>query len=153
MSDLDGLLAVVPEGATAGLAIDADLRVELTTAVGTSTTARVTGDGQQVRIEASRPEVLLSAVGRADVGRVAELLAATGVTVSVVGPHGPVATLGAGTSTRIGRAITGSSHVAPAPRGALSLMWATPSVRWGAIGIPVALLVLTAIRRLGRAQR
>ena len=59
--------------------------------------------------------MLLAAVDRTHVGRVAELLTATGITVAVRGPRGPLVTMGAGTSNRLGRAVTGSDRVAPRP--------------------------------------
>lgn len=147
MSDVDEILADLTDvPAAAGLAVDADLRLELTTAAGDSTTARVTGHGQRVRVETERPDVLLAAVDRTDVGRIAELLAATGISVAVHGPHGPVATLGAGTSNRFGRAITGSSRVAPDLRGALRLVWTDRAVRTASFAVPAALAALAAAR-------
>ena len=150
MSEVDGFLAgliAASERDAAGLAVDADLRVELTTAAGESTTARVTGNGRQVRVEAQRPEVLLAAVDRKDVGRVADLLTATGITVAVNGPHGPVVTLGAGTSDRLGRMVTGSGRVAPAPRAAMRLAWASRPVRATVVALSAAIVVAAIGRR------
>uniref|UniRef100_UPI001C68CB79 hypothetical protein n=1 Tax=Pseudonocardia pini TaxID=2758030 RepID=UPI001C68CB79 len=76
----------------ADLVVEADLRAVLTTASGVSTPATVTARGQRVRVDAPRPELMWAALDRADVGRVADLLAATGIAVEVHGPHGPVAT-------------------------------------------------------------
>jgi hypothetical protein len=149
VSELDeffAVLAVVPDRDTAAFAVDADLRVELTTAAGTSTTARVTGHGQRLRVETGRPDLLINAVDRVEVGRAAELLAASGITVDVCGPRGRVATLGAGTSNRIGRAITGSRHVAPYLAGALRLAWATRLVRVTAVVLPAVAAVLAVMR-------
>ena len=162
MSDLDEFFAELstpPGRAAGGVAVDADLQVVLTTASGTSTTARITGGGQQVRIDAQRPEVLLGAVDRTGVGRVAELLAATGITVALHGPHGPVAALGAGTSDRLGRVITGSRRVAPAPLGAVRLVWAglparmTVAARPAVLAVSAAIVVLAAIGRLLTERR
>lgn len=148
MSDLDAFLAGPrPAWGAAGLAVDADLRLELTVAAGVSTTARITGHGRQVRVQADRPDVLLAAVDRTDVGRAAELLAATGITVDVHGPHGPVATLGAGTANRFGRVLTGSRRVAIAPRGAARLVGASRSVRTVAAVVVSAVLVVLAVVR------
>ena len=58
---------------------------------GRSTMARFTGHGQRLGVETRRPDLLITAVDRA------------------------VAALGAGTSNRVGRAITGSRRVAPDP--------------------------------------
>jgi hypothetical protein len=153
VSGIGELAAALAAGsARAGLAVDADLRLELTSTAGT-TTARVTGNGHRVRVEAERPEVLLAAVSRADVGRAADLLAGAGITVDVRGPHGPVASLGAGTSDRLGRAVTGSRRVAIAPRGAVPLVWAGRRARTSAVVLLVALAVGTAIGRRLRAGR
>lgn len=152
MAELDEFLAGLGRRA-AGLAVETDLRLELTTAAGASTTARVTGNGQQVTVDAQRPEVFLAAVDRADVGRAAELLTATGITVAVHGPRGPVVTLGAGTSNRLGRVVTGSGRVAPTPLGALRVAWASRQVRAAVVALPAAVVVVAAIGRLRRARR
>jgi hypothetical protein len=149
VSELDeffAALAVGPDHDAAGIAVDADLRVELTTAAGTSTTARVTGHGQRLRVETRRPDLLITSVDRVDVGRAAELLATAGITVDVRGPGGPVATLGAGTSNRVGRAITGSRRVSPSLGGALRLARATRLVRTTAVVLPVVAAVLAVVR-------
>jgi len=136
----------VPIGAT--LDVEADLQVEVTSPSGESTTAHVTGSGKRLRVETGRPDVLFASVDRADVGRVADLLAFSGVTVSVVGPGGPVATLGAGTSSRLGRAVTGSSRVSPTA-GAARLA-VTPGVL-RAVAVAAAVVVLAFVRRLRRS--
>jgi hypothetical protein len=138
VTDLDGFLA--------GLAVDADLQMQVTTATGTSTAVHVTGNGQRVRVEAARPEVLLAAVSRADVGRAADLLAGAGITVAVHGPRGPVAALGAGTSDRFGRLATGSPRVALARSGAVRLVWASRPAR-------VAVIALLGVLGVGIASR
>jgi len=79
-----------------------------------------------------------------------ELLAATGITVTVHGPSGQLATLGAGASNRFGRAVTGSSRAAPVRRAALRQVWASTPLRMAAFAVPVALIVLVAIRSLQR---
>jgi hypothetical protein len=140
------------DGLSAALAVDADLRLQVTTAAGT-TTAHVTGYGQQVRVEAERPEVLLAAVDRADVGRAADLLAGAGISVVVRGPRGPVAALGAGTSDRFGRALTGSRRVAVDRRGAVGLVWSRRPVRTGVVAVLAALAAGTAIEWLRRTRR
>lgn len=150
VSDLDGFsagTAVVAESA-ATLAVDADLRLELTTAAGASSVVRVTGHGRRVRVDAERPEVFLTELDRADVGRLADLLAAAGISVGVHGPRGPVATLGAGTSNRLGRFVTGSARVAPARGGAL-VLWANRPVRV----ISSALLFALAFSVVGWLRR
>jgi hypothetical protein len=148
VSELDEFFAGLDGGAA--LAVDADLRVELTTASGTAGTALITGHGPRLRVQADRPEALLAAVDRAGAGRVAELLAATGITVTVDGPDGPLAVLGAGTSSRFGRLVTGSSRVAPVPRGALRLARSSRPVRLASLAVPAVLAVLAAVRWLRR---
>lgn len=137
-------------GRGAGLAVEADLRLDVTAPNGESTTAHVTGNGSQVRVEAARPAVLFASVDRADVGRVADLLAFSGVTVSVIGPGGPVATLGAIAPSRVGRAVTGSAQVSPVAGAALLVM--TPTrLRLAALAVPVLAVVLTVVRRWRRS--
>lgn len=149
MSEFEELLAGLTRGG-AGLAVDTDLHLDLTTAAGDSTTARVTGNGQQVSVETDRPGVLLAAMDRADVGRVAELLTAAGITVAVRGPHGPVVTLGAGTSNRLGRLFTGSGRVAPTALGAVRLVWANRPVRATVVALSAAVVVATVGRLRAR---
>lgn len=81
-----------------------------------------------------------------DVGRVADLLGAAGVTVDVDGPHGPVAVVGAGAAGRLGRALTGSRRVTVVPRGAVRLAWSSAPIRARAVGVSVVLVALAAIR-------
>jgi hypothetical protein len=150
VADPGGLLTDLVAGS--GLAVEADLRLEVTSTSGT-TTARVTGHGQQVRVEAERPEVLLAAVSPADVGRVADLLAGAGITVAVRGPRGPVASLGAGTSDRFGRAVTGSRRVALARRGAVRLVWSSLPARRIVLAALVVLAAGTVIGRLRPTRR
>jgi hypothetical protein len=128
------------------LEVEADLRLRVTTERGDSTSAHVTGHGRELRVDVERPEVLLAAVDPRDVGQVADLLAASGVTVQVVGPDGPAATVGAGASSRLGKAVTGSANVAPVPRAAASLALSVPAVRRVlAVLVPAALAALAAV--------
>jgi len=90
--------------------------------------------------------VLLAAVDRTHVGRVAELLTATGITVAVRGPRGPLVTLGAGTSNRLGRAVTGSDRVAPTPLGAVRLIGTGRRVRVALVALSAALVLVAAAR-------
>ena len=155
-SELDAVIAALAAGLagdTAGLAVDADLRLELTTAAGASSTVRVTGHEQRVRVQVQRPGVLLAAVDRAEVSRAADLLAAVGVTLDVHGSHGRVATLGAGTSNRVGRAVTGSRRVAPVFTGAAPLVLAARPVRNSVIAVSAVLVVLAVIGRRQRIRR
>ena len=133
------------------LEVEANLRLRVTTERGESTSAHLTGRGRELRVDVERPEVLLAAVDPRDVGQVADLLAASGVTVTVVGPDGPAATVGAGASSRLGRAVTGSRNVAPVPRAAASLALSTPAARRAlAVLVPAVLAILAAVLRRRR---
>lgn len=154
MSDLDAFSAdLAAEAGPASLAVDAELQVELMTAAGSSSTAQVTGHDQQIRVQVQRPEVLLEVADRADVGRAADLLAATGITMTVHGPDGPIATLGAGVSNQLGHVITGSSRVALAPRGTARMVRASRPVLAVAFAVSLALVVLATIGSLRRSAR
>ena len=133
------------------LAVEANLRRRATPERGEATSAHLTGRGRELRVDVERPEVLLAAVDPRDVGQVADLLAASGVTVTVVGPDGPAATVGAGASSRLGRAVTGSRNVAPVPRAAASLALSTPAARRAlAVLVPAVLAILAAVLRRRR---
>ena len=84
--------------------------MEVTTPDGRSTTARAVGEGSTLRVETPRPDVLLAAVNRADVGPLADVLEAAGISVLVSGPNGRVATIGAAASSRVGKLLTGSAN-------------------------------------------
>jgi hypothetical protein len=150
IDDVVAGLALVPASHPAALAVDADLRLEVTTSAGTSSTARVTGHGRELRVVAQQPEALLSAMAWADVGRVADLLASVGVTVAVDGPRGLVATLGADASSRFGRAVTGSNRVAPDPLGTLRVVMAGGPARTAAFALPGVLALLGLVGLLRR---
>ena len=66
------------------------------------------GHGQQIRVQAQRPEALLAAVDGPDTGRAADLLPATGITVTVHGPAGPLAPWAPGPPTVSAARVTGS---------------------------------------------
>jgi hypothetical protein len=131
-----------PVAALPPLDVVADLTLHVTAPTGESTGVHVTGAGAEVHVEAERPAVLFSAVAPDDVGRVAELLAASGLVVRVTGPDGPVATVGAGVSNRLGRAVTGSGRVAPAPRAAARIAAGTRAFRTAAAGLVAVLLAV-----------
>ncbi len=84
--------------------------MEVTTPDGRSTTARAVGEGSTLRVETPRPDVLLAAVDRADVGPLADALDAAGISVLVSGPNGRVATIGSAASSRVGKLLTGSAN-------------------------------------------
>lgn len=113
-------LAALADGTP--LDVEADLHLEVVTPAGETTTAHITGNGAEIIVDVERPDLLLSMVDRRDVGRVADLLAASGITARVMGPDGPAAVVGATASSRLGLAATGSSRVAPAPGAAARLV-------------------------------
>lgn len=115
--------------------IEADLRLEVTTSDGRSTTARIVGEGSTLRVDTPDPRVLLAAVDRADVGPLADALDAAGVSVSVNGPDGRVATIGSAASSPVGRLLAGSANVdvrvrdvAPRAAGRVALLAAAALV-------------------------
>ena len=134
--------------------------------------ATVSADGTHVRVRADDPvpivrELQLAArqAGAGHVrparalGRVADELAAAGLTATVEGPRGPVLHLGA-PGSRLGRWVTGSSAVRPGPvsgwravvGGAVS-PYLRPRRAW--LGAPVgtaavAVAVVTVLRRRHR---
>jgi hypothetical protein len=132
-----------PSAPLPALDVSADLRMHVTAPTGETTGVHVTGSGNELHVEAEKPAVLFSAVAPDDVGRVAELLAAAGLVVRVTGPDGPVAVVGAGVSNRVGRAVTGSARVAPAPRAAARIAASTREFRTVAAGL-LAVLVAVA---------
>jgi hypothetical protein len=128
------------------LQIDADLRIHVTAPTGRSATGRVTARGSEVRVEVDRPHVLLASFDRSDVGRLADLLADAGLSVQVVGPRGPAGVIGSGASSRVGRWVTGSAAVSPAPLAALRSVPGSPTAWVGGLAV-LAVLVGAGWRR------
>lgn len=93
--------------------------------------------------------MLLGAVDPADVGRAADLLAAGGITVRVIGPDGLAATIGAGASSRVGKLVTGSSAVGPMPLAAVRIALRTPTARTIAAGAAVVIIAVALRWRRG----
>lgn len=109
----------MPPTRVAALDIQADLALTVTAPDGRSTTARAVGEGNGIRVTTARPDVLLAAVDRADIGPLADLLDAVGMSVYVDGPGGQVAVIGSAASSRVGRLLTGSTNAAVRPAGAI----------------------------------
>ncbi|MDT7581214.1 MAG: hypothetical protein QOK35_2478 [Pseudonocardiales bacterium] len=130
----------------AGLEIEADLALVVTTPDGRSTTAHVVGEGSSLRITAARPDVLLGAVDRADVGPLADALDAVGISVHLDGPGGRVATIGSAASSRFGRLLTGSANTDVARGVVLRRAWA-PAAAVASVAAAVALVVRASRRR------
>ena len=102
--------------------VQADLEVVVAGRVAT-----VSADGTHVRVRAEDPVPIVRELQRAArqagagdigparaLGRVADELAAAGLTATVEGPRGPVLHLGA-PGSRLGRWVTGSAVVRPGP--------------------------------------
>ncbi|SCX55583.1 hypothetical protein SAMN03159343_3322 [Klenkia marina] len=141
------------------------VRADLEVVVG-AVTARLTGDGSDLVLAATDPLALWRAVvgtpwpagatlrpGRAAVGRLGTDLARHGLHLDVTGPQGRVVELGAGVSSPVGRALTGSPAVRPGtPRTVAATVAATsgagrrPALRvcWAAAALAA---VLWAVRR------
>jgi hypothetical protein len=134
------------------LHVDADVRLQVTTSTGETTTGRITGAGSALRVDVERPDLVLGTLNYDDVGRVADVLADAGLSVQVVGPHGPAAVIGAGASNRLGKVVTGSSAVATTPHAAGRLIATQPGVRAAAVVVPVVVVALAVLRRLRRAR-
>lgn len=89
-----------------------------------STAGRVEGDGRRVRVVADDPVAVWESaagpgLGRPAVAGLADLLAEAGLVVEVTGPHGTVATVGAGVDSRLGQVLAGSRRLRPGRVGAL----------------------------------
>ncbi|MHA3701712.1 hypothetical protein ACXR2U_05965 [Jatrophihabitans sp. YIM 134969] len=120
--------------------VQADLRLEID-----GRPVAVTGDGDHLRVEVSDPAAVAAVLSstalpaglprasvRGAVRRAADVLAASGVTVTVVGPAGRLVTLGARARTgRATRFLTGTEHldlgawsaVGPSARPVLASAW------------------------------
>jgi len=137
------------------------VRADLEVVVG-DVTARLTGDGSDLTLAATDPLALWRAVagtswpagvtlraGRVALGELGRGLADRGLHVDVTGPHGRVAELGAGVTSPVGRALTGSVAVRPGtPRTVAATLRAgrRPGARtW--LGVLAVAGVLWAARR------
>jgi len=140
----------------ATLQVDADLTISTTTAAGDVAVGRLSGHGDTVTLQFERPDLMGAGLDRRAVGRIADGLAAGGLSVRVVGARGPLAVLGRAGGGRVGKFATGSAHVSVVPRpGVVAAAWATsgPSTRrlgWAAlVGLGLGGLA-AALRRRGR---
>ncbi len=139
------------------LAVRADLTLE-----SDGLTARLTGDGTRLTLDASDPVALWRAAagipwpagvtvrrGPGALGELAGALAAQGLHLDVTGPRGRVAELGAGVASPAGRLLTGSPAVRP---GSVRTVAATVSAGFRVhpglvLGAAVAVLVLRRVVR------
>ena len=144
---------------TGPLAVRADLTLE-----SGGLTARLTGDGTHLVLDASDPVALWRAAagipwpagvtvrrGPGALGELAGVLAAQGLHLDVTGPRGRIAELGAGVSSPTGRVLTGSPAVRP---GSVRTVAATVStglrLRPGLLLCAAAAVLL--LRRLVRSR-
>lgn len=128
-------------GTTSGpVEIDAALALTVTTPGGDIAVLSVDGGGREFLVQVDRPEVVGADVGRRDLGRMAELLAAAGLTARVRTSRRPLAVLGAGASSRAGTMLTGSARV--------ELTWGRETIALLRALTPKA-LVVSAIAALG----
>ncbi|GAB3686737.1 hypothetical protein GCM10028814_27500 [Angustibacter aerolatus] len=114
---------------------DLELRVD-------GVVSTVQADGRLITVATTQPERVWSALteaieqagyavgrargdgGRAGVGRLADLLAESGLRLEVVGPRGRVVLLGDGVRSTAGRLVTGSERVQPGNPVALAVLGA-----------------------------
>lgn len=132
------------------MSIEADLALTVTSPDGRSTTAHAVGEGSGLRVTTARPDVLLAAVDRSDIGPLADALDALGLSVYVDGPTGQVAVLGSAASSRIGRLLTGSTNSEIRPTGALA--FGPRSMLPAIVAAAVALVLLPSVVRAIRAK-
>ena len=93
------------------LTVDADLQFSVDIPGSGTVTGSLTGSGKTLELRVSDPSLF---AGRADSGTIrglAQALAATGLSVSVVSSSGPLVTLGAPRTNWLQRRVTGSRHV------------------------------------------
>lgn len=101
------------------LSVSADLRLDVD-----GSKAHLVGDGQSLVLHSTDPLRLWSAVNKASlpagisrvdgpraVGRAADALLDSGLSVDVTGPHGVLVRLGQGADSRVGGFVTGSRGV------------------------------------------
>lgn len=146
----------------AQLHVTSDLTFRVDGAGGQGADGRIEAEGPLIRVVTSdAARVWDAALGSSTTGPAAlRFLAArlqeSGLTVSVDGPDGTVATIGAGVSSRVGRVLAGSGQVslgspravAPLARTRLANETRRPVVRLVTLGA-LAVGVLVVARRIG----
>jgi hypothetical protein len=94
-----------------GLQLAADLRLDVDVPGAAPVSARLTGTGTALTLEVDEPFVF---AGRRDAGAIRGMaagLAERGLTVTVVGPSGPLVSLGACSAPWVQRLVTRSRHI------------------------------------------
>lgn len=104
---------------------------------------RMTADGTTITVTTDDADTVWRAstsvpqVGTAALPYLADRLTDAGLTLEVQGPQGRVATVGAGTSSVLGKLLTGSRAIAPGDRAAVTAL-ALSQVRRNRIPIAAA---------------
>ncbi len=133
------------------LRIDSDLTFSVDGPSGSST-GRVDAAESKVTISVTNPaDVIGSALGNRShqAAALGDLLAEAGLTIEVVGPHGPVVTVGAGVDSAVGALLSGTRHLrlgslrAAAPLARARLMLPAPARR--PVAVAAASLLTLAI--------
>lgn len=137
------------------LHVESDLTFAVDGPSGPST-GTVRASGSRVTVRTSDPVSLLDAVLGADSGgaatpaAVGDFLAEVGLTVEVVGPRGPVVTVGAGVDSAIGSWVSGTKRVRPGsllatgPLAVARIRRPRPTRGQVAIGVAAAVALLAA---------
>lgn len=138
------------------LQIEADFAITLKTPRGEILVGQVLGNGEQLSVHIDRLDGSGAGFDRRAVGRIADLLASWGITALVIGPQGPVATMGADAASRVGQLITGSPRVAIACRReslSVARVLVSPGIRGALPAIIITVvwvMIAIALTRDGR---
>jgi hypothetical protein len=120
------------------LSVDADLRFSVDVPGARTVTGHLTGSGTALELHVDDSFVLAGRQDAAAIRGLAEGLAHRGLTIAVIGPSGPLVTLGARRSSWLQRRVTRSRHIR-IERGAGLLSLARGRAQSGNIGaLPVA---------------
>lgn len=134
------------------LRIDSDLTFSVDGPSGSST-GRVDAAESKVTISVTNPAAVVGSVlgnRPQNATAIGDLLAQSGVTVEVVGPRGPVISVGAGVDSAVGALLSGSRHLrlgslrAAAPLLRARLMLPTPARRPLAVAAASVLTLVVA---------
>ncbi|HSJ20910.1 MAG TPA: FHA domain-containing protein [Nocardioidaceae bacterium] len=120
------------------LTVDADLRFSVDVPGARTVTGHLTGSGTALELRVDDSFVLAGRKDAAAIRGLAEGLAHRGLSIAVIGPSGPLVTLGARPSSWLQRRVTRSKHIR-IERGAGLLSLARGRAQTGNVGaLPVA---------------
>jgi hypothetical protein len=120
------------------LTVDADLRFSVDVPGARTVTGHLTGSGTALELHVDDSFVLAGRRDAAAIRGIAEGLAHRGLSIAVIGPSGPLVTLGARRSSWLQRRVTRSRHIR-VERGAGLLSLARGRAQTGNVGaLPVA---------------